>query len=365
MCYYEGMEHNLKHTTVSISTGTMIKAVLIILGVFTLWFLQDILLVIVTSIIIASFMEAVIPYFKKIKIGRVSAVVICYVFGLAVFAGLFYLFAPLLITEVYNFATVMSKYAPGLDFLDYFKSPEFSGAKDVVDNLSKDVSINSLLKVSQSFIVNLSGGFFQTLSVAFGSIFNFILIVIISFYLSLEEKGIDNFLRIILPLKYEDYAIDLWSRSRHKIALWMKGQMILALLVAVLIYLMLSLLGIEYALLLAIIAGLMEFIPYGIIVALIPAISFSFLSGGLSTALLVAGVYIIIHQFEIFLFSPLIIKGVVGLSPLVVILSVLIGYELAGFWGLIISIPVAVVILEFMNDIEKRKILIRKENEEK
>lgn len=354
---------NNNHTSISISTGTIVRAVLVILGVMTLWFLQDILLVIITAIIIASFMEALIPYFKRIKIGRVTAVIICYVFGLAIFAGLFYLFAPLLITEVYNFATVMSKYVPGVEFLDYFKSEQFSGAKDVVANLNNNVSVSSLLKVSQSFIVNLSGGFFQTLSVAFGSIFNFILIIIISFYLSLEEKGIENFLRIILPLKYENYAIDLWGRSRHKIALWMKGQMIIALIVAVLIFLLLSLAGMQYALLLAIIAGIMQLIPYGIIIALIPAASFAFLSSGISGVFIVAGSYIIVHIFENVLITPLIIKGIVGVSPLVVILSILVGYELAGFWGLIIAIPVAVVILEFMNDIEKRKILAREKNE--
>ena len=117
--------------------------------------------------------------------------------------------------------------------------------------------------------------------------------------------------------------------------------------------------GIQYALLLAIIAGIMELVPYGILVALIPAISFSYLSGGVSSALMVAGAYIILHQFEVFLFSPLVIKSVVGLSPLVVILAAVIGFELGGFWGLVLAIPVAVFIMELMSDIEKKKISYR------
>ena len=201
------------------------------------------------------------------------------------------------------------------------------------------------------------------LSVAFGSIFNVILIVLISFYLSIQERGIENFLRIILPVGQEEYAVDLWGRSRRKIALWMKGQMLLGIIVAVLTYLVLSLLGIQYALLLALIAGVMELVPYGILVALIPAISFSYLSGGISTALMVAGAYVIIHQFEVFLFSPLVIKSVVGLSPLVVILSALIGFELGGFWGLVLAIPVAVFIMELMGDLEKKKTLSKVKDE--
>jgi predicted PurR-regulated permease PerM len=195
--------------------------------------------------------------------------------------------------------------------------------------------------------------------VAFDGIFNFVLIIVISFYLSIQEKGIENFLRIVVPLRYEAYVVGLWNRSSRKIALWMKGQVVLALVIAVLTYLVLSLLGIQYALFLAIIAGVMELVPYGMILALIPAFSFSYLSGGISSALMVTGAYIIIHQFEVFLFSPLVIEKVVGLSPVVIILSALIGFELGGVWGVLLAIPIAVVFMELLNDMEKDKIQAR------
>jgi predicted PurR-regulated permease PerM len=272
---------------------------------------------------------------------------------------LFYLFAPLLITEIYNFSSFLSSYIPGFSLLNFFQSEAFSGAKDIVGTISDNLSLTSLLSVSKAFISNLSGGFFSTVSVAFGGIFNFILIVVISFYLSVQERGIENFLRVVVPIKYEDYAVDLWSRSSRKIGFWLKGQVVLGVVVGVLIYLVLSLLGIEYALLLALIAGFMEMVPYGIIVALIPAFSFSFISGGIASALMVSGAYIIIHQFEVFLFTPLIIKQIVGLSPVVIILSALIGYELGGFWGILLAIPVAVVVMEYLTDLEKDKIQAR------
>jgi len=352
-------------TSISISTGTIIRLFLIALTLFLVWFLRDLVLVVLTAIVVASFVEAAVPCFKKIRIGRVLGVVILYVLSISFLAGLFYLFAPLLITEIYNFATFISSYAPGMDFLNYFQNEAFSGAKDLIGSLSGQVSVASLMGVSKAFITNLAGGFFTTLSVAFGSIFNVVLIVIISFYLSIQEKGIENFLRIILPAKQEDYVIDLWGRVSKKIAFWMKGQMLLGVLVTVLTYLVLSILGIDYALLLSLITGIMELIPYGILIALIPAVSFSYLSGGFSSALMVAGAYLIIHQFEIYLFSPLIIKRVTGLSPLVIILAVLIGYELAGFWGFILAIPGAVLLMELLNDVEKHKIFAKTKNEEK
>jgi predicted PurR-regulated permease PerM len=349
--------HN--HTTISVSTGTMVRAVLVVVGVFLFWFLRDLVLVILTSIIIASFVESSVPHFARIGIGRVFGIVIVYVVGILVAAGMFYLFAPLLITEIYNFSSALSAYVPGVYFLNYFQNEAFSGAKDVVASLSNNLSLSSLATVSKTFVANLSGGFFNTLSVAFGSIFNVGMIVLISFYLSIQERGIENFLRVILPVKYEDYVVDLWNRSSRKIALWVKGQLLLGLVVGVLVYLVLSLLGIQYALLLAIIAGVMELVPYGVIVALIPAISFSYFSGGFASAMMVAGAYIIIHQFEVFLFSPLIIKKVVGLSPIVIILAALIGFELASIWGMVLAIPLTILLVEFASDIEKNKTLAR------
>ena len=103
-------------------------------------------------------------------------------------------------------------------------------------------------------------------------------------------------------------------------------------------------------------------VPYGIWVALVPAFTFSYLSGGLKSALMVTGAYLIVHQFEVFLFTPVIIKKIVGLSPIVVILSALVGFELGGFWGLVLAIPVAVIVMEFLSDIEKDKTLARTSN---
>jgi len=357
------MSEKSEFTSISVSTGTMVRAVLVVLSVFLFWFLRDLLLVILTSIVIASFMESSVPHFQKIGIGRIFGIVILYATSLLFFSGMFYLFAPLLITEIYNFSSFISSYFPDVSILNYFQNKAFSGAKEVVSSLGGNFSLVSLLSVSKTFILNLSGGFFTTLSVAFGSIFNFILIIIVSFYLSIQEKGIENFLRIIIPLRYEDYVVDLWARSSRKIGLWVRGQMLLGFVVGVLIYLILSLLGVQYALLLAIITGIMEMVPYGILVALVPTFAFSYLSDGIGIAIMVTGAYIIVHQFEVFLFSPLIIKRIVGLSPIVIILAVVVGFELGGIWGAVLSIPMSVILMEFLGDIEKDKILLKKSDE--
>jgi predicted PurR-regulated permease PerM len=358
------MFENKNVTHISISTGTMVRAVLVLVCVFLLWFLRDLALVVLTSIVIASFIDSSVPYFERIGIkNRIFGIVLFYTISLLILAGMFYLFAPLLITEIYNFSTFLSAYIPNISFFNFFQNEAFSGAKDIVGALSGHFSISTLLSVSKAFVLNLSGGFVQILSVAFGSIFNFVLIILVSFYLSVQEKGIENFLHIIVPIQYDDYVVDLWTRSSRKIGLWVKGQMLLGFVVGVLIYLILSLLGIEYALLLAIITGIMEMVPYGILVAMIPTFAFSYLSNGFGSALMVTGAYIIVHEFDVFLFTPLIIKKIVGLSPIVIILAVVVGFELGSFWGAILAIPVAVIVMEFLSDIEKNKILAKTKNE--
>jgi predicted PurR-regulated permease PerM len=185
------------------------------------------------------------------------------------------------------------------------------------------------------------------------------LIVIISFYLSIKEKGIENFLRVIIPDESEEYIIDLWQRTEHKIGLWMQGQMLIGLIVGLLTYLGLTILGVKYSLVLAIITGVFELIPFGIYLAIIPAIMFSYLDGGATLALLSVALYFILHQFEAYLIYPLVIKKVIGISPLVIILSILIGWQLAAFWGVILAIPFAVCLFEFLDDLEKKKILAK------
>ena len=357
------MNEREKATSISIDTGTIIRVFLVALGFFLIYFLRDLVLVILTSIVIASFIGSAASRMEKFRINRILSVAIIYFISIFTLAGVFYLFAPLLITEIYNFSNFVSSYFPDATFLNYFQNEAFSGAKDIVAHLSNNFSIATLLSTSKAFLTTLSGGFFQTLSSTFGSLFNVFMIVVISFYLSVQENGIESFLRIVIPPKHEEYAVDLWNRSRRKIALWVKGQMLLGLLIAILIYLVLSLLGVQYAFLLALITGMMELIPYGMLIAMVLAVAFAYLSGGIVNAAMVAGAYFIIHQFEVYLLSPLIVKRVVGLSPLVVILAVLIGYDLAGFWGLILSVPSAVVIMEFLNDIEKDKIFARTSHE--
>lgn len=133
----------------------------------------------------------------------------------------------------------------------------------------------------------------------------------------------------------------------------MQGQLILGVLIAVLVYLSLTILQVPHALVLAVIAGIFEIIPvFGPILAAIPAVIIAFVSGGPLFGLVVAGIYILIQQFENHLIYPQVVTRVVGVPPLLVILALIVGANLAGFLGIILSVPVAAMLQEFVSDIE-------------
>jgi predicted PurR-regulated permease PerM len=146
-----------------------------------------------------------------------------------------------------------------------------------------------------------------------------------------------------------------------KIGQWLQGQFVLIVVVGLLSYIGLRLVGVPNAGLLAIIAGVFEIIPvFGPILSAIPAIAIAGLSGGLSLALMTTGLYIIIQQVENNIINPLVFDQVVGLSPVVVILSIVIGGKLAGFLGILLAVPLAAGLMEFAHDVDEVKHTRRK-----
>ena len=352
-------DENTKNLKVSISTDTIVRVLITVGLVFLTIKLFNIVLIVLTSIVVASFIERAVGKMKKYIKNRVFAVFIIYVVTFSILIGLSSVFIPVFLEEMSALVSSLSQYIPDGSILNTFQPDTISGAKGIVNTISSHGSIGDLINSTQNLASSLSGGLFNVFSQVFGSLLNLILIVIISFYLSIKEKGIENFLRVIIPDESEEYIIDLWQRTEHKIGLWMQGQMLIGLIIGILTYLGLTILGVKYSLVLAIITGIFEVIPFGIYLAVVPAIMFSYLDGGITLCLLTIALYFILHQFEAYLIYPLVIKKVIGISPLVVILSILIGLELAGIWGVILAIPFAVCLFEFLDDLEKKKILAK------
>jgi len=350
------MDNNIKNMRIDIPTSTIIRVILWGFLAFAVIKLSSLLLVILTSVVIASFVESAVEKLKPRIKSRTLIVFSIYLLVIGILIALSYVFLPVFIKEMSLLVDSLSKYIPNSSVLNTFHPDTISGAKDVIHTISSSTSsIGDVIQSGQKLINNMSGGFFSVFSQAFGGILNVVLIFIISLFFSLTDKGVQNFLRIITPEKQEEYVIGLWQRTEKKIGLWFQGQMLLGIIMGVLVYLGLTIMGVKYSLLLAILTAICELIPYGIFVATIPAMLFAYLDGGITMSVVTVLLYFVLHQFENYLIYPLIVKNVIGISPLVVILSVLIGGHLAGFWGVVLAIPCAVFILEFLDDLEKKK----------
>lgn len=345
-----------KGTVISITSGTIMKGIALVLGFWVLYILRDLVLVVITAVIVASSIEPAVKFLGRFRIHRIPAVLGLYVALGGVIAGAFYSFVPPLLGELYQFSAKLPEVAKELHLnilggeedplkrseLFFAQVAEGAPAKELLATLGK------ISSASQSFVGVTSG--------IFGGLFSFILILILSFYFAMQERGIENFLKIVIPFDKEVYVINLWKRSKEKIGKWMQGQLLLGILIFVLVYLGLTIFGVPYALTLAILAGVLELIPvFGPIIAAIPAVFLAFLSGGTSLALIIAGFYLLVQQFESSLIYPLVIKKVVGVPPIIVILALIVGAKLAGFLGILIAVPIAAVLMEVVDDIEKRK----------
>lgn len=350
------MEGKREHITYSISTGSIVRIIGYGFLAYMLFLIKDVFLIVLTAIVVASAIEPGTRWFIARKIPRAVAVIVIYIAAAGLLVSTFYYLLLPLITESTEFLRTLPEYSNALNSTQTVVTTPGT-ATNFLQGFSDNFSLPAIIQQLNTTLTNLSSGFLGTIEVAFGGLISFLLIIVISFYLAVQEDGVAKFIRIVVPLPQEKYYIDLWRRSKDKIGLWMQGQLLLAILVAILVFLGLSLIGIRGPLVLAFLAGVFEIIPlFGAFLAAAPAVLVAFADGGISLALVVAGLFLIIQQFESQLIYPVVVKKVVGVPPIISILAIVVGAKLAGFLGVIISVPIAAVLMEVLNDIEKRKI---------
>jgi predicted PurR-regulated permease PerM len=358
------MEMPEKKSSITITSGTIIRILVILVLAFVAYKMLDLVLVVLTAIVIASAIEPIIKWFSKFKIKRLLAVLITYIVTILTLSSLLYFFIPPVLDEASSLLNDAPKYLESitlwnpLNVADKVVATKISsGVVAPAANLENTPTVlGDLINQFRELTTNASTHLVSIISNIFGGVFSFVLIIVLSFYLAVQEGGVEKFLKIVTPMKNEAYVIDLWKRSQKKIGYWMQGQLLLMLLVGVLVYLGLMILGVKNALLLAVLAAVMEIIPlFGPVVASIPAILFGMQDGGTTVGILVLGLFVIIHQFENHLIYPLVVKKVVGVSPIIVILSLIVFAKLFGFLGIVLSVPITSVLMEFLDDMQKEK----------
>jgi predicted PurR-regulated permease PerM len=279
-----------KKHVITVSFGGLLRIVVVAAGVWALWQLSTLVLLLLSAVVIASAAEPGVEFFMKYKFPLALAVVSVYASVLACLIALVWFFVPPMLEEAIALLAVIPQYVSQVSNLSSL--PFLQGA-------SLGPSLTDMVLSLQNAFANTGAGVLKFLSSIFGGVFYFILTIVVSIYFSLQETGVDDFLRLVTPSHNREYVLGLWKRSQKKIGLWMQGQLLLSLIITILLFLGLSLLSIPYALLLAIFAGIMELIPvFGSVAAAVPGIAVALTTGDLTLVAIVAGLYLIVNQFQ-------------------------------------------------------------------
>lgn len=338
----------------AITTGSWVRGVVVLALAYAFFNVYQFILGILVSIIIASAIDPVTQWARRQNIPRLPTVITVYAVTAIFLSGFFYFLLLPLIGEVAGFVKTLTVYSNSV-ISDSLLSSMFE-TQNVFSGLDTPAIIGDLSNYLNTFSSFISRGIFTSLSAVSGGVMSFILIIVLSFYLAVQDDGISKFLKVITPVQHESYVTNLWRRSHMKIGRWMQGQILLGVLVMVLVYAGLLIIGVPHALLLAVLAGILELIPiFGPILAAIPAVFVAYASLGTTTALVVSGLYLVIQQFENHLIYPMVVKKVVGVPPMISIIALVLGGKLGGFLGLLISVPIAAVIMEYIADLEEQK----------
>jgi predicted PurR-regulated permease PerM len=342
------MELKDKPININITTLAVVKIILIFLLLYFLFLIKDILALLFISLILASAIDPSVDWMQQKRIPRAVGVLAIYLVLLIVVGSVIYLIIPPISEQIGNiserFPQYLEKVTTGYSFLK-----QYSSDHGFLNN------IKGLLGNTSSNLQNAVGGVFTTISGVFGGIVSFFLVLVLTFYMVVEENALKKLVWSIAPPKQQPYIMNLINRMQKKIGLWLRGQLILSLIIFLMAYAGLLILRVDNALVLALIAGITEFIPYlGPIIGMLPAIFLAFTQSPI-LALFVFILYYVIQQFEGNFIVPKVMQKAVGLHPIVSISVLLIGLNLAGVVGALLSIPVATAVSVFVNDLFENK----------
>lgn len=339
-----------EHQTLDISTTAIFKIAFTILALTFLYLVRNVLVILFFAIIIASAITPFANWLEQKRIPRLLGVLLLYLtfFGLIVF--FLSLIVPVISSELSQLTQALPEFISNIS--GALEKAQQTTTTRYFDFFSE---IQNLLDSFSQFLQVSSGSALNLIINVFGGLLSFFAIIVISFYLSVMKQGVAGFIRSVLPTKYEDYIIGLWKRAEHKVGRWLQGQLLLALSVGLIVFVGLSLLKIKYALLLGIVAMILEIVPIvGPVISAIPGVVLAFAQSPM-LGIWVIVFYVAVQQIESHILTPLVLGKTLGLNPVTVIIALLVGGTLGGIIGILLSVPVAVIVVEIFDDLAKQK----------
>ncbi|OGG35258.1 hypothetical protein A2363_02420 [Candidatus Gottesmanbacteria bacterium RIFOXYB1_FULL_47_11] len=308
------------HRKIEISERTVIFTLALLAAIWLILQIRDILFFLFIAFLIMTAIFPIVSWLDKYKIPRPVSVFLIYVFMIGFLGISFGSIVPMLVAQT----TTLVQTLPGVvaRVLPYW-TINLQTVFEQIGPISENV-----LSVTLSIFSNLVA----TLTV-----------LVLTFYFIYERKNAHTILTDLLGSTMGKRAGELLLSIERRLGAWVRGELLLMTFIGACSYIGLTLLHVDFALPLAIIAGLLEIIPnIGPFLAFIPAVLVA-LSISPLLALSTAALYLIIQQLENNIFVPMVMKRSVGLSPLITILALMVGGRLGGVAGAILAVPILLV----------------------
>lgn len=309
---------------VEISHRTIVFTVFFLLFLWFLYYIRDTIFLFFLALLVMTIFDPTVRALGKFKIPRALSILICYIIAFTIVGGALVMILPPLVDETSSLVTGLPTYLGNLGI-----APTFS-QEALTELLTKLGSLpGQLLKFGISL---------------FSNIFGVITVLVLSFYLLLSREKLDEQLGVFFGEEKKKELRGLIDELETRLGGWARGQLLLMFLVGVANFIGLTLLGIPFALPLALLAGILEIIPYlGPIIAAIPAVIIGFgisVPVGLGVVILA----LLIQQIEASILVPKIVQKSVGIAPIITLLALIIGGKLFGVTGMLISIPLVITL---------------------
>jgi predicted PurR-regulated permease PerM len=323
---------------------------LVLFGLFLVWYslvgIVTAALVLLVGLLLAVALSGPVEWLHRHKVPRplASIAIVSGILGALALAG--YLFLPVLAEHVWQ---VVSSLPFAFSQLDEWAERAANSAGLSIGYVPSTSTLSSWTRG----ILGGTLGLFESLTTL---VFGMVVAIFVPLYLTANPEPVVRWILRVLPPKRRPRAREVLSKMRHGLLNWLKGRLLSMTAVGVLWSGVLYLIGIPGALLLGILAGLLEFVPYvGPIVSTVPPVLLA-LAGEPVDALWVVISYLVIQQVEGYLLTPLIEGKITSLHPAAMIAAITVAGAAFGFLGVFLAVPVAVVLKILVEEVWFRRV---------
>ena len=340
------MSENVNKVEIDISLNAIFKVIGVLVALGVAYLIREVFAVFFVSLVLSALIDPFADWCQRRKVSRSVAVLATYIGLLGIIAAIIVGIVPPMTRE---FGQLVSNSG---DFVRV-TFEKYAFLKSGVERLGGVDAIVSGLGALQGG--ESGSGIFGTLTGVAGGFAAIALVFALAYYMVVEEASMRKFFLSVTPNQYHEYWSVVLPRVQSKLGAWMRGQLTLSVIIACLVFVGLQLLGIKYALVLAMLSGFAEFVPYiGPIVGAVPAVFLAFAQSPV-LGLITLTMYFVIQWTDNHILIPKVMQKATGINPIVSIVALLIGAKLGGLLGIVLAIPMAAACLVFTQDFFARE----------